>query len=278
MQKQKTEQFLYFPQWQGGNTIELKLGAEKLFEVLKTKFEFESIRVDDKPTEKAQRINNYPSILKQLEEVVTQINIKSPDVIYTLGGDCGVELAPVSYLNQRYDQELTVLWVDAHADMNTPQSSPSSNFHGMPLRTLLGHGEATLTEKLFSIVQPEQVIFLAARDLDPEERNIIQNTGIRVIYVEQAMQSFRNILEPLFDMKTENIYLHFDLDALDPLNFENTMYQVSNGLYADLMLEIFPLLHEQFNVVGGSLLEYVHRDPEQLSLAEKLALKLFGSN
>ncbi|MCZ0970589.1 arginase family protein [Streptomyces albulus] len=67
-----------------------------------------------------------------------------PGPLRTVGGDCGVELAPVSHAVARHGADLAVVWFDAHADLNTPASSPSGGFHGMVLRTLLGQGPAAL--------------------------------------------------------------------------------------------------------------------------------------
>ena len=60
------------------------------------------------------------------------------DKIATLGGDCGVDMIPISYLNKKYKCGLGIFWIDAHADIHTPESSPSQNFHGMPIRIMMG--------------------------------------------------------------------------------------------------------------------------------------------
>src|SRR4029078_8119073 len=73
---------------------------------------------------------------------------RAPDRILSIGGTCGTELAPVAYLNERWGGRMAVLWLDAHADLNPPASSPSGHFHGMVLRTLLGDGPRELTAEL----------------------------------------------------------------------------------------------------------------------------------
>lgn len=68
------------------------------------------------------------------------LSILDLDKIATLDGDCGVDMIPISYLNKKYKGGLGILWIYAHADIHTLESSPSQNFHGMPIRILMGEG------------------------------------------------------------------------------------------------------------------------------------------
>ena len=69
--------------------------------------------------------------------MLADLRASAPDIVVTVGGTCGVEAAPVAYLNERYDGNLAVVWFDGHGDLNSPATSPSGHFHGMVLRTLL---------------------------------------------------------------------------------------------------------------------------------------------
>lgn len=83
------------------------------------------------------------------------------DLVVTAGGDCGVDLAPIAAARARHGGRLTVLWIDAHPDLYTPQTLPSGSFHGMVLRTLLGEGPAPLVPD--QPLVPEQVILAGVR-------------------------------------------------------------------------------------------------------------------
>lgn len=98
----------------------------------------------------------YKEVLKQLKNACTLIDGVKPDTIFTVGGDCGVELLSVSYLNKRYNGALAVIWFDAHGDLNTPASSPIKKFHGMPLRALLGEGDEEIVRQCFSKLKAGQ--------------------------------------------------------------------------------------------------------------------------
>ena len=114
-------------------------------------------------------IRGRAQLLQQLETATAILEQTQPEHLFTIGGDCGVDLAPASYLNAQHDS-LALVWLDAHADLNTPASSPSGAFHRMILRTLLGEGDPDFLAQAFSMFSPEQVFLAGARDFDPPER------------------------------------------------------------------------------------------------------------
>ena len=169
------------------------------------------------------------------------------DVVVTVGGDCGVELAPVAAARARHGDRLTVLWIDAHPDVSTPQTLPSGSFHGMVLRTLLGEGPAQLTPE--EPLAPEQVILAGVRSFELGQREYIEEAGIRSYGVAD--------LERALDGLTGPVYLHVDLDALDPTEFASTCYPEPNGVPLQRLTD---LISRVDNVVGASLTEHAPSD------------------
>jgi len=101
-----------------------------------------------------------------------------------LGGDHAIAIPTFSAIASHYRErgtEIGLIWLDAHADINTPETSPSGNIHGMPLATLLGHGNAQLTGLLGWLpkLKPSFLSHIGARDVDPGERAFIEKLGIR---------------------------------------------------------------------------------------------------
>ncbi len=156
-----------------------------------------------------------------------------------LGGDHSIAMGSVSgvasYFRNR-GKNIGVIWVDAHADMNTPETSPSGNIHGMPLSVLLGYGDPTLTELNGSSpsVAPENVSILAARDIDSEEKRIVEETGIRVFTMseidERGMASCMDEGLKRATRATGGFHLSFDIDALDPHEAPGVGTPVNGGL------------------------------------------------
>ncbi|MGI8334236.1 arginase family protein [Actinomadura scrupuli] len=165
------------------------------------------------------------------------------DVVVTVGGDCGVDLAPIAAARDRYGERLTVLWIDAHPDLYTPQTLPSGAFHGMVVRALLGEGPAPLVPE--RPLAPEQVRYAGLRAGDATEYDYIGKTGLRTHGVED--------LERVLDGLTGPVYVHLDLDVLDPGEFGSTCYPEPDGVPAQRLIE---LVSRVDGVVGAAITEH----------------------
>jgi arginase len=158
---------LYFPHWQGSdNTNDLYFSARDIYDMYLKEAGFLSI---DVCRHENLRVRNgvlvLDEILDNLVQIVHLLEEFKPEKIFSYGGDCRIEIGPVSYLNMRCNGDLAVLWFDAHGDLNTPVTSPSKHFHGMPLRCLLGEGDETILEHCFSYIAPSQVILAGVNKL-----------------------------------------------------------------------------------------------------------------
>lgn len=259
---------LFYPQWQGaGTTNELLQGANEIRKNYLSGYDLFEIKVSGEANAKIEKnILGYKTILEQMESAKEVIAADAPDRIFTVGGGCDVELLPVSYLNYRLDGNLTVLWIDAHGDLNTPESSPSKNFHGMPLRALLGEGDPEIGKTLFSKLQPDQIIMIGQRDLDEPERNYIAENGIDVLETE-AIQRHMGCVEELIRSKgSEKIYIHIDLDVLDYDEFPYVMVPSPGGLKTELLMGLLSRLNSDFQIVGLSLLEYTSSQEDNIKI------------
>ncbi|MGZ8687553.1 MAG: arginase [Gaiellaceae bacterium] len=138
-----------------------------------------------------------------------------------LGGDHSVAIGTLSGLAAAAGQAGGVIWIDAHGDLNTPETSPSGNVHGMPLAAALGRcGERFVYEGLtLPAVDPERVVLVGVRSLDETERAYLRDAEVRVftmsdidrIGIERAMrEALARVAGPGF------VHVSFDLDALDP--------------------------------------------------------------
>ena len=131
-----------------------------------------------------------------LAEQTGELTAVLPERPIVLGGCCCAHVGAVRGLAGRVDR-LAVVWIDAHGDLNTPDTSPSGNLWGMPLRMLLDDG----------VVAPEDVALVGARSLDPPERDYLDETGIDDS-LDRALRG------------ADAVYVALDLDALDPAAVE----------------------------------------------------------
>lgn len=255
---------VYFPQWQGAGIGKgIEAGAKAILDYLENpdfiKIPLSTITAGTHGIQ-AYNINNFEAITEQLSLFKKELERKQPKTIQTIGGDCGLEIVPVSYLNTIYPN-LGVIWFDAHADINKPCDSASCNFHGMPLRTLLGEGELKMETLLFSILQDHQIHYVGLRDIDTAEQarldkgNIYHPRGVDIPHFIHTLKA-KNIT---------HLYLHFDFDCLEPKDYNKTYYQVPNGVTTDDAMSYIKAFQKEFNIVGSSLLESITTKREELT-------------
>jgi arginase len=274
---------LLFPQWQGSGHARAKdlyEGAKSLKAYLPSNIP--EVSVEQVETGTANNIIRYADIVLNLEEALSVIQNANPSKLVTVGGDCGVDAAPITYLNSRYEN-LAVVWIDAHADLNTPQSSPSKVFHGMVLRTILGEGDAVILEKLPSRLFPEQVFLAGVREFDPPEFTYFEENRLKLFGIKDLETNQDALVEVMQARGFKNLHLHLDLDVLDPSEFASTCYPTPNGLSVAGLLKLLQVLGGHFNVVGFTLTEFApvndidsvpNRDRESLKQILETALLL----
>ncbi len=266
---------IYFPQWQGsGNGRNIESGAQTVLNELNDDA-FETIPLSTISAgangEKKFNINNFDAIVEQLHRFKGRLEEQQPENIQTIGGDCGLEIVPVSYLNQIYPN-LGVIWFDAHADINRPCDSVSCNFHGMPLRTLLGEGEPRMNPLLSSTINASQIHYVGLRDIDSLEKIRIQEGNI---YAPQIL----NIPELVSTLRAKSIihlYLHFDFDCLEPNDYDQTYYQVPNGITILEAESCIKALQNEFQIVGSSVLESITTSNTELQPITNILNLLMG--
>ena len=263
---------LLFPQWQGsGKSKELLFGAKKIQESLRGEIDFTEVSVSTEEDNVTQNgIYAYSSILAQLKNVCKIIEAAKPKKIMTIGGDCGVELAPVSYLNRQYSNDLAVIWFDAHGDLNTPEDSLSHHFHGMPLRSLLGEGNEEIIQSSFSNISPNQVALVGGRDFDEAEQEFLTNKEISNYSVPQITMEPESLIQAIHDKGLNNLYIHIDLDVLDPQSFPYVKCPTKNGLTFETLIKTIAALNNEFAFVGISIVEFSPMNDSGMDYIKKL--------
>ncbi|MBI4892202.1 MAG: arginase [Acidobacteria bacterium] len=142
-----------------------------------------------------------------------------------LGGDHSIAVGTVNGMAahlRRRRLSLGVIWMDAHTDMNTPDSSPSGNVHGMPLSCLIGHGPKELTRLcgVSPAIPASNVVLVGIRDVDAAERAIVRNSGVTVFTMrdidERGMRAVMRDAVSIASRGAAGIHLSLDMDGIDP--------------------------------------------------------------
>jgi arginase len=202
----------------------------------------------DMPLERPQTVPEVDEKLKYVREISSaceQLAVKVEDILKAgqlpliLGGDHSIAIGSfagaVSFYKQQ-DQTLGLIWFDAHADMNTPESTPSGNIHGMPLAALLGYGTPELTNVagFAPKLDPRLCAHVGARDIDPGERELIKKLGIRFFTMreidERGMKAVMDEAIEIASGGSAGFAVTFDVDVLDPGDAPGSGTLVRGGL------------------------------------------------
>lgn len=153
-----------------------------------------------------------------------------------VGGDHSLSIGSVSAVAEHFRERgepIGLIWVDAHTDMNTPEISPSGNVHGMPLSVLTGRGPAPLLELVGGApaVDPARVSVLAAREIDPPERQAVREAGIRVFTMSEIDERGLGVcVDEAIERAGPGLHVSFDLDSIDPMAAPGVGTPVVGGL------------------------------------------------
>ncbi|MBX5494636.1 MAG: arginase [Bryobacteraceae bacterium] len=194
--------------------------------------------------------------LPQIQATVNALARKVEDTLgrnsfpIVLGGDHSVAIGTVSGVSSHFrktGRNIGVIWIDAHADMNTPQSSPSGNIHGMPLACLIGVGPDELTKigGHSPKVDPRNVAIIGLRRVDEGERTHVRRSGVHAFTMRDIDElGMRAVMEKAVEIAsagTDAIHLSLDMDSVDPSQAPGVGTPVPGGITyreAHLAMEI----------------------------------------
>lgn len=209
--------------------------------------------------------------IKYLREVVLMANklaVKVSEVQLrggfplVVGGDHSIALGSVSASASNFEN-LGVVWIDAHCDINTDKTSPSGNAHGMILASLLGFGEPLMAGVYKNQIKlnPKNVILIAQRSFDSHEREVINSAGVHLfdmdyINKEGMVGVEKRVKEIFLQNDVRDIHISFDIDSIDPILAPGTGTVVNGGLTLEQSFEINDCLFRDFFVRSMDIVEF----------------------
>jgi arginase len=188
--------------------------------------------------DKLKYLEQISAACEDLAEKVEEV-LNAGELPLVLGGDHSIAIGSISGVasyGRKRDEKPGLIWFDAHADMNTPESSPSGNIHGMPLAVLLGYGAAKLTSiaGFAPKLDPALCVHIGARDIDRGERELVRQLGIRFITMreidERGMGVCMDEAIAIASRASGGYAVTFDVDALDPGDAPGSGTLVRGGL------------------------------------------------
>jgi arginase len=214
----------------------------------------------------------------RVKEVVSAV-VANGDVPLVLAGSCDVAPAVVAGLNR---PGLGVIWLDAHADFNTPRSSVSGFWPGMALAVVVGDcGENVWSALGRGPVSAERVLLIGVRSLSPEEESRrLQQSALHVVPWRDGLpQRKLDAALAAFGRDVEDVYLHLDLDALDPSVGKGVVDPpVAGGLSGSQLADVITKVLERLTVAGATIATYTpdRDDGQTLAVAVDVIHRLTG--
>lgn len=229
--------------------------------------------------------------LRNLEEVV-RANTELAQIVHKvvaegsfpliLGGDHSIAIGTLAGISDHY-KNLGVIWFDAHADMNTSETSPSGNIHGMPLAVSMGYGH----ERLITIrdyapkVKSKNIVIIGARSIDEGEKEFIRKKGIKVFTMHEIdrlgmTHVIQDAIIHLKDQNVDGVHLSLDLDGIDPIYTPGVGTPVPGGItYRESHLAM-EMLQESGLITSA---EFVEVNPilDERNRTADVAVALMGS-
>jgi len=236
------------------------------------------VRVD-----KESNLRNLDLIAEKTAKLAEKVDevIQSGSFPLVLGGDHSIAIGTLAGVSRHY-QNLGVIWYDAHGDLNTAETSPSGNIHGMPLAVSIGLGHPLLTNigGFQPKVKPENIVLIGARSLDEGERALIKEKGIRVYTMHEIDRlGMTKVMEETIQYlkeRTDGVHLSLDLDGLDPTDAPGVGTPVNGGIsYRESHLAM-EMLAESDIVTSA---EFVEVNPilDEKNKTASVAVALMGS-
>jgi arginase len=222
-------------------------------------------------------------VMRRLSGMVST-SIQKKHFPLVLGGDHSLSLGSVRGVARL--KRIGLIWIDAHGDFNTAETTPSGNIHGMPLAALCGLGDRRLTQlwdEAVPVLSPQRVAVIAARDLDPGEKTLLRQAGVMVFSMEQIDRlGMTQVMERALDhvsRDVEGIYLSLDMDALDPRHAPGVGTPVSGGLTQREAHLACEMIAESGLLIGMDVVEVnpiLDVQNQTASLAVELILSALG--
>jgi arginase len=209
-------------------------------------------------------LSHIASINTQLANT-TQALVANQQRFATIGGDHSCGIGSWSGAATALDGPIGLIWVDAHMDAHTFDTSPSNNIHGMPVACLLGHGDPALT-KIASPqpkIKPEHLCLVGIRDFEPGEAALLEQLNIRVITIEEVQQKgIEACMQEAINIAstgTVGYGISIDLDGFDPQTAPGVGTPVTNGLDYDAFCQTMKNQTKD-NLIGIEIVEF---NPEE---------------
>ncbi len=258
--------FVVVPQWQGSPSSRAMRQAEGAA-AIREDLPAGATRDVDVPLEAGDdqstgiaRFSSLQLVRERLADLLGEVD----GVAVTIGGDCAVSAAAVAHAAR--DGDTALVWFDAHPDLNSPATSPSGAFAGMVLHSIVDGG----------VVPAERVFLAGARSWDPGEEAFAAEAGIRAFSVDELADP-KALVDAVAATGAASVYLHVDLDVLDPAELAGLLDPEPFGLSAAALVAAIKALTKGLPLSGATLAAYAPGSEESRIDDAPTLLRIVGA-
>lgn len=265
---------LIYPQWQGGMVDHWMpdipaedasrgyyLGAQ-LLNFLAPESSQETIEIpvsldiNDRLTDKG--VSARRVILKQTKAALEKLCETNPEKIVTLGGECSVSVVPFTFLAGKYPDDVAIVWIDAHPDVNLPYDN-YKGYHAMALTACLGMGDEEIIRTLPGRYDASIALIVGVRSWDDGMKERQKELGIKGLSPEEVAEDSSAILEWLKSTGVSKVVIHFDLDVLDPAEIIAGVGVEPDGMKINEVVRVINDIASEYDLIGLTVAEPMPR-------------------
>jgi arginase len=219
------------------------------------------------PRKSAQANENYNMLHQFLKDTTELLYNKTQNHFpVVIGGEHTIAMATWSGVIKalKADKKFGLIWLDAHMDSHTYETSPSKQPYGMPVATLLGYGDKNFTNlgDIQAKLRPNHIILIGVRDYEPAEEEFLNSLGVRVVKIEEVKRlGLKNVIQDAIDYlssEVDHFGVSIDLDVFDVEDMPGVTTPVAGGITLDEAVEVLPLIGSNKKLAGIELVEYSH--------------------
>lgn len=273
--KTKTIRLIY-PQWQGASIVSLIpevknpddasrgyfLGAQLLNFLApdsgqETFIVPVSIELEDRQV--TDGVLDRDIIVRQTRTALDMLRVSNPDKIVTLGGECSVSVVPFTYLAEKYDNDVAVIWIDAHPDITLP-GDVYPGYHAMAVTACMGYGDKRILEELPAKISPSKILLVGLRNWERDEiKERQQQYGIKHFSPQDVAQNSAAIKSWLKACGASKVVIHFDMDVLDPAEIIAAVGTDPDGMKMEEVIRVINDIAAEKELVGLTVAEPMPR-------------------
>ena len=236
----------------------------------------EEADIKNKELEKDNKRKNFKEVNNFNKSLYNKI-VKEKDFVITIGGDHSIAIGSDLASIKKYPGE-GLLWIDAHSDYHTLDSTISGNIHGMPFATISGQNGNELS-KFFDgeYFDPKKTVLIGGRDIEAPEYEIIKNAGVKIFTTEDIKKlGVKKVMEESITIAGNNMHISYDLDVIDPLVAPGVSVKAVNGINEKEAYEILDILLDNIDKINSFDLVEFNPDNDKDDVTKNIALNILN--